>query len=92
MSRMLGRVDALVAAQTIGAVIELPDSMGLVSLRHLGWPMGQLISTGVRLNLMSLEALAAAKRLGAEICLATADHNRPLFEAAERRGGPVRLI
>jgi hypothetical protein len=73
-------------------VIELPDTIGLISLRALGWPMAQLVSSGVRLNLMSLEALAAAERLDAELCLAAADENPPLCDAAAMRGVPVRII
>ncbi len=92
MSRSLGAVDAHVAAEVIAAVIELPESIGLTSLRSLGWPMANLLSSGVRLNLLSLEALAAAEHLGGEICLAAVDHNPPLREAAKQRNVAVRLI
>lgn len=46
----------------------------------------------VRLNLMSLEALAAAEQLGAEICLAIADENPQLIAAAQQIGIPARLV
>jgi hypothetical protein len=61
MSKSLGKVDARIANAAVRAVIELPDTIGLVSLRSLGWPMASLIADGVRLNLLSLEALAAAR-------------------------------
>ncbi|MDP8961236.1 MAG: hypothetical protein M3N32_06445 [Actinomycetota bacterium] len=51
--------------------VELPLSIGLTSLRSLGRHMADLVGNGARLNLLSLEALAAAEQLGAEICLAT---------------------
>ena len=92
MSRSLGEVDAHLAGKAVRAVIELPEPISLTSLRSLGWPMAQLVSSGGRLNLLSLEALAAAEHLGGEICLAAADHNPPLLEAAHRRGVPVRVI
>lgn len=92
ISKSLGDVDALTAGRAIGAIIELPEAIGLTSLRSLGWAMAELIASGVRLNLLSLEALAAAEQLGAEICLAEADHNRPLIEAAEQRDVSVRFI
>lgn len=76
----------------IGAVIELPEAVGLTSLRTLGWPMAKLISSGVRLDLLSLEALAAAEHHGAELCLAVADLNPPLRDAADQRGVPIRLV
>ena len=74
------------------AVTSLPDSVGLLSLRQLAWPMARLLSEGVRLNLMSLEALASSEQLGAELCLATADENLPLLAAAGARAAPLRLI
>jgi len=92
MSRSLGDIDPSRAAAVVSAVVTLPDSIGLSSLRVLAWPMAQLITEGVRLNLMSLEALAAAQHLDADVCLAEADGNPPLFAAAERRNVTVRLI
>lgn len=91
-SRALGDADPVVAATAIEAVTSLPDSIELLSLRELAWPMARLVNDGVRLNLMSLEALAAAQHLGAELCLAVADENPPLLAAAEVRTTPVRLI
>ena len=66
MSRRLGRADPVVAASATRAITTLPETIGLVSLRELAWPMAQLLQDGVRLNLMSLEALAAAEDQGAE--------------------------
>ncbi len=92
MSRRLGAVDDAVATDVVGAVIELPDIVELVSLRQLAWPMAELVHTGVRLNLLSLEALAAARQLTAEICLAEQDANGPLREAASILGVDVRTV
>lgn len=92
MSRRLGGLDAAVAAGVIAAAIELPSTVELVSLRTLGWPMGKLLNGGVRLNLLSLEAIAAAVHLDAEICLDVADDNGPLMGAAQRLEIPVRRL
>jgi hypothetical protein len=92
MSRRLGAVDDTVATDVLGAVIELPDTVELVSLRTLGWPMGELVRAGARLNLLSLEALAAARHLTAEVCLAEADDNDPLRAAADRFAVTVRTV
>ena len=92
MSRRLGTVDDTVAAEVINAVIDLPDNIELVSLRTLGWPMGELVHAGARLNLLSLEALAAARHLSADVCLAAADENAPLRAAAESFGVSVGTI
>ena len=76
----------------LGALADLPDAIALVSLRTLGWPMGQLVHAGARLNLLSLEALAAATHLSAEICLAAADDNAPLRAGADDAGVSVRTV
>lgn len=92
MSRRLGAVDQHLAARAVAAVIDLPATIELLSLRTLGWPMGQLVSERTRLNLLSLEALAAARHLEAEVCLAAADDNPPLQAAASALGIPVRTL
>ena len=92
LSRSLGRADADIAAAAVRAATALPETIGLVSLRELSWPMADSLAAGVRLNLMSLEALAAAEHLDAEICLASVDENPSLIEAAASRQVPIRLI
>lgn len=91
-SRALGRADPAVAAAAIEAVTDLPDSIGLLSLRELAWPMARLVDEGIRLDLMSLEALAAAEQIEADLCLAAADENPSLLTAARNRTTAVRLI
>lgn len=92
MSRLLGNATPTVAADAVRAVTTLPEFVGLISMRQLASPMARLHGDGVRLNLMSLEALAAAEQLDAELCLAVADENPPLLEAARRRRRPTRLV
>jgi hypothetical protein len=91
-SSRLGGVDDATAEQVLAAVVELPESVELLSLRELAWPMGELVQGGARLNLLALEALAAARHSSAEICLARADDNRSLRDAAQALRVPVRLI
>jgi hypothetical protein len=92
MSRRLGAVDDAVAGAVLRTVIDLPDTIELVSLRTLGWPMGELLRAGAHLNLLSLEALAAARHLDADLCLAAADANEPLQVAATRFDVVVRTV
>jgi hypothetical protein len=92
LSRSLGSADPSVAAAAIEAVATLPESVAMVSLRELAWPMARLVNEGARLNLMSLEALAAADYLDAELCLGVADENPPLVAAAGARQRHVRLV
>jgi len=92
MSKRLGDVDDEVAAGVVASVIELPETIDLVSLRVLGWPMAELVHAGARLNLLSLEALAAARHLSADICLAAQDDNDPLRAAASSFGTTVRSV
>lgn len=91
-SRAIGNAEPAVAGAAIVAMTRLPDSIDLLSLRELAWPMARLVDDGIRLNLMSLEALAAAEHLQAELCLAAVDHNPALLAAARARTSAVRLI
>lgn len=90
LSRQLGEVDASLAAGALGAVLDLPDDIEMVSMRTLGWPMADLVHRGARLNLLSLEALAAARHLRAVIWLSSDDDNGPLRAAAADHGITVR--
>jgi hypothetical protein len=92
LSKSLGSIDQTLGAKVALAVTDLPETIGLVSLGDLAWPMAELLGRGIRLNLMSLEALAAARHLGAEICLATLDENPPLIGAAAASGIHTRLV
>lgn len=92
LSRRLGAVDETVGAGVLGAVVELPETVQLVSLRTLGWPMGELVRAGARLNLLSLEALGAARHLAADVCLAEHDDNAPLRALAAKFGVVVRSV
>jgi hypothetical protein len=92
LSRLLGGATAEASAAAMRAITELPEHVGLLSLRELAWPMARLLDDGVRLNLMSLEALAAAERVGADLCMATVGENPQLMAAAGSRGVRVRLI
>jgi hypothetical protein len=92
MSSRLGAVDDAVAGAVLRAVVALPETIELVSLRTLGWPMGELVRGGAHLNLLSLEALAAAKHLDADVCLAAVDDNKPLQAVAARFDVVVRTV
>jgi hypothetical protein len=54
--------------------------------------MAELAHAGARLSLLSLEALAAARHLTADVCLAEVDNNDPLRAAATSFGVAIRTI
>ena len=92
MSRQLSGLAPAAASAAIESVVTLPDDIELLSLRALAWPMAELLSGGLRLNLLSLEAIAAAQAIDAHICLATADRNDALTDAAQALGLTVRTV
>jgi hypothetical protein len=76
-------------SRAVRSVIELPDTIGLLSLRELAPRMGTLRKDH-DLNLLALEALAAASELRATVQLSTSS---PLLEAAlDREGLDVELV
>ncbi len=92
MSRRLSGLAPGAASAAIASVVRLPGDIEMMSLRTLGWPMAELLSGGLRLNLLSLEAVAAARVIDAEMCLAPADRNEALTDAARSLGLDVRTI
>ena len=91
-SRRVEGLDRRTDTAMRAALVQLPAHIGTVSLRRLAWPMAQVLADGHRLNLVSLEALAAAEEVDAAICLARADENEALVAAAAARGVEVRLV
>ena len=92
MSRRLSGLAPAAVSAAIGSAMRLPADVEIVSLRRLGWPMAELLSGGLRLNLLSLEAVAVARLIDADICLAAADRNEPLMDAARTLGLNVRTV
>jgi hypothetical protein len=75
-------------SRAIGALLALPETIGLVSLRDLGPSIGRLRSRH-QLNILGMEALAAAIHLEAQVLLSV---NSPKLEAAlEAEGLPVAV-
>jgi hypothetical protein len=92
MSRELAGLEPELARAAVDAVTTLPGRVTLVSLRTLAMPMARLVEMGARLNLLALEALAAAEHLDAELCMAARDVNPRLVAAAKERDVLVRTI
>ena len=69
--------------QAVRALLELPNDIGLVSLRELGPVIGQL-RRNHDLNILGMEVLATAVYLDAEVYLSA---QSPRLEASLRREG-----
>jgi hypothetical protein len=80
LSRPFGELPDKVRERALAAVLELPDNIGLLSLRQLGPTIAQLRQHH-QLNILSIEALAAATHLKASVYLSASS---PLLEAALR--------
>lgn len=70
--------------RAINSLIELPDEIELLSLRHLGRVIGRLRSRH-SLNLLAAEALAAATALEAEVFLSAPSPKLEVAIVAEGR-------
>ena len=77
-------------SRAMESLLELPAEIGLVSMRALAPLIGQLRRRHRRLNLLSIEALAAALHLGAEVCLGTP--SPPLQAALIAEGRQVVIL
>ena len=82
LSGPLAELPADLRSGVTAKLVALPASIGLTSLRDLAWDMGNLVHRHP-LNLIALEALAAARHVGAGICVGTGNTS-PRLEAAAR--------
>jgi hypothetical protein len=71
------------------ALLELPEEIGLVSLRELGPVIGQLRARH-DLNILGMEVLAAAVYLEADVYLSASSPR--LEEALRRESRPVEVL
>jgi hypothetical protein len=72
LSGPFAALDAELQAQAIGAMMHLPDHIGLPDPRALVPAMVDVASRHERLNVMNVEAVAAARVLGARVLLSPA--------------------
>ena len=82
LSGPLAELPADLRSGVTAKLVSLPASIELISLRDLAWDMGNLVHRHP-LNLIALEALAAARHVGAGICVGTGNIS-PRLEAAAR--------
>ena len=75
--------------RALAAVLELPDEIGLLSLRELG-PMIARLRTRHQLNILGMEALAAALQLDADVALSA--RSPRLEEALTAEGRPFHVL
>jgi hypothetical protein len=85
------RAERRVQEMAAVALVKLPETIGLLSLREIAPTMAEGVERH-RLNVMSLEALASAMNLNAEIALAVGSENPLLITAAEIEGLKVRIV
>ena len=76
--------------RALHSLLELPEDIGLVSLRTLATLIGRLRSRHRQLNLLSVEALAAALHLNADVYLLTP--SPPLQHALAAEGRRVVIL
>jgi hypothetical protein len=80
LSRPFAELSPDLRDRALKAVLDLPDDIGMVSLRQLGPTIAQLRQRH-QLNILGIEALAAASHLGAHVFLSAPS---PLLESALR--------
>ena len=89
LSRPFDNLPTMARARALRALLELPDEIGLVSLRGLGPLIGQLRNRH-QLNILSFEVLAAAVHLEADVFLSAPSPR--LEEALREENRNVEVI
>lgn len=90
-SSRLSHLPANDAARLLASCRYLPGSVGILSLRELAWSMAVILRDH-RLNLLQLEAIAGARRIGGTICVWDRDDSPQLRRAADILGVPILAV
>ena len=77
--------------RSVATLLHLPDEIAVVSLRDLAPTMASLVDHHP-LNLLSLEALAAARATGAAVVIDRSNTGGPLGAALASEGFDVRVV
>jgi len=72
-------------------LLELPESIGILPVRLIGYRMAELAESQ-RLSTLGSEAVAAAEYLGASLCVWVGDDGPGIREAARANGVTYRTI
>ena len=90
LSRPVAELPEVMQERFRNQIVELPDTIEVISLRQLAWPMAQLQTRhraeGRALSAAMVEALAAAHALGGAIAVSLHDVGPNLKSAAEADG------
>jgi len=84
-------VPPAVRVEAVAALARLPESIGLTSLRALAPLMAELVEDHP-LNLLALEALAAATHLGATVVVDSTNRSPALLAALNATGLKSRVV
>jgi hypothetical protein len=91
LSGPLQTLSPVIKSRVVTAMLTLPSEIGLVSLRDLAPIMSALIERH-SLNVLALEALAAATYLPAELVLSEGSENPLLAAAAKAEGVKIHVV
>lgn len=75
----------------VSAVLQLPEDIGLLSLRQLGPVIGEIGTRHRPMNVLTREALAAAVELSATVLIAEGNENPTLIAGLEAEGLPFTV-
>jgi hypothetical protein len=90
LSRPFRELPPTLRARAVDQLLELPLTVGLISLRHLAPSMGRLRRDHARLNVLALEVLGAATTLDADVF--TAVPSPELESSLIREGRRCQLV
>jgi hypothetical protein len=72
-------------------LLELPDSISIVPMRHIGFRVAELIDSQ-RVSTLGAEAIAAAEYLTASLCVWEGDDGPGIRQGALATGVPYRTL
>ena len=92
VGRLLGNWPEEQRRALMGTLVALPDDIVVLPMRDLAWDMAEVAAAYGGVSILGAEAVVAARRLGATLCVSADDDGPGIRAAAKGVGVRYRAI
>ncbi|HEX9969968.1 MAG TPA: hypothetical protein VGB03_07500 [Acidimicrobiales bacterium] len=92
VGRLLGDWPQELRAALMGTLVSLPEAVQVIPMRDLAWEMAEVTAEYGGVSLLGAEAIVAARRFGATLCVSSEDDGPGIRAAAKGVGVRYRAV
>lgn len=92
VGRLLGDWPQELRAALMGTLVSLPEAVQVLPMREVAWEMAEVMAEYGGVSLLGAEAVVAARRFGATLCVSSEDDGPGIRAAAKGVGVRYRAV